>query len=185
MELKERVRALRKGTGQTQEQLADAGGLERVEVVNVESGRNQLTSVRVLRGLALGFGISVDDMIALVDGTLPVEDALARRGRQRSAGPVSTRAGATPLGEHRDWPAASAAAQEWTGIDPRFFDLIAGLTMPRAPSRLDRKLIAGIAEGLADAERRLREAGEPSMFDDGPTVPLPAPSRPARRGHAG
>jgi DNA-binding XRE family transcriptional regulator len=89
VELKDRVKALRKSLNLTQEVLAERGGLERVEVSNLESGRNQATSVRILRGLAKGFGLELQDALDFVDGTLSVDAAAAktvRAGREaRSA----------------------------------------------------------------------------------------------------
>ena len=81
VELKDRLRALRKKIGITQEALAAKGGLDRVEVSNLESGRNQATSVRILRGLAIGFGLSLQDTADFIDGQLDVETALGRVGR--------------------------------------------------------------------------------------------------------
>jgi transcriptional regulator with XRE-family HTH domain len=81
MELKERLRALRKELDLTQEQLADRGDLERVEVVNLESGRNQATSIRILKGLARGFRLTLQDAMDLIDGKLSVQEARSRSGQ--------------------------------------------------------------------------------------------------------
>lgn len=86
MDLKDRIKALRKELGLTQEALAERGGLERVEVSNLESGRNQATSVRILRGLAKAFALSLQDAAEFVDGTLSVEEA-AQRSRAGGSGP--------------------------------------------------------------------------------------------------
>jgi DNA-binding XRE family transcriptional regulator len=78
MDLKDRLRKLRKALGATQEDIAERGGLDLVEVSNLESGRNQATSIRILKGIAAGFGLSLQDASDLVDGALPVEGALAK-----------------------------------------------------------------------------------------------------------
>ena len=80
VELEERVRALRVALKLTQEQLADRSGLERVEISNLESGRNQATSTRILKGLARGFELSLQDMSDVIDGELTVDEAVRRRG---------------------------------------------------------------------------------------------------------
>lgn len=89
VELKERVRALRAALKMTQEQLADASGLDRVEVSNLEVGRNQATSTRILKGLARGFGLDLQAMSDFVDGALSVEEAVQLRGAG-GAGPQSS-----------------------------------------------------------------------------------------------
>ena len=77
-EIKDRIKALRKALGLTQDALADRGGLERVEISNLESGRNQATSVRILKGLAKGLGLDLQATSDFVDGLLSVEDAVAK-----------------------------------------------------------------------------------------------------------
>src|SRR5437016_564880 len=77
-----RVRALRKGLGLTQEQLADAGGLRRVEVVRVETGGNKASSHAIRKGLARGFGLSREELDALLDDQLGVADALRLSTRE-------------------------------------------------------------------------------------------------------
>lgn len=100
VELKERMRALRVALKLTQEQLADRGELERVEISNLESGRNQATSTRILKGLAKGFELSLQDMADVIDGALSVDEAVRRRGsaaQARAAGPHPNRALAADL----------------------------------------------------------------------------------------
>lgn len=57
-----RVRAIRVSLGLTQQQLADRAGLARLEIVNVETGRNQMTSHRIRIGLARGLGLSLEQL---------------------------------------------------------------------------------------------------------------------------
>jgi transcriptional regulator with XRE-family HTH domain len=76
-ELHERVRAMRKGLGLTQEQLAERAGLERTVIVKIETDRNQASSHAVRSGLAAGFGLSLEDADAVLDGRISVKAALA------------------------------------------------------------------------------------------------------------
>lgn len=71
------TKALRLGLGLTQEQLAERAGLERVEVVNVERGRNQATSARVRDGLARGLGLEPVVMEQVLRGELSIDEARA------------------------------------------------------------------------------------------------------------
>lgn len=72
------VKALRDALGLTQEQVADAGGIDRTDVSKVETGWNHGSSNRVRRALAAGLGLSRDDMDDFMDGRLAVADAVER-----------------------------------------------------------------------------------------------------------
>src|SRR5690349_8515441 len=74
----ERVRSLRDALQLTQQQLADLGKLTRDEVSRIEIGRNKCTSGRIRRGLAAGFGLTLEDAFAFIEGRLSVEDAKRR-----------------------------------------------------------------------------------------------------------
>lgn len=88
-EIGERVRALRKAVGLTQEQVAIAAGLERVEVVQIETGKNKATSARMQKGLAKSFHLSVDEIGRVLSGALDTEPAAALyRKRARAASPT-------------------------------------------------------------------------------------------------
>lgn len=71
-----RVRALRERLGLSQEKLAAAAQLSRVEVVKAESGANKMTSFRMRTGFARAFGMSVEQFEAFICGELDVEGAL-------------------------------------------------------------------------------------------------------------
>ena len=73
-----RVRSLRQALGLTQEKLADASGLARDEVCRLETGWNRATSGRVRQGLARGFGLTLEDTFAFVEGRLSVVAAAMR-----------------------------------------------------------------------------------------------------------
>ena len=71
---------LRTKAGWTQNELAQRSGtLTRLDVVNVEGGRNQATSGRILGGLATAFGVSVEAMQRhLLDGASLTEAPVVR-----------------------------------------------------------------------------------------------------------
>jgi transcriptional regulator with XRE-family HTH domain len=75
------ARGLRAALGVTQEALAGLTGearLSRVEINNVESGRNRATSARIQIGLRQAFGLTDVDMAAALTGRLPLEEAIKR-----------------------------------------------------------------------------------------------------------
>jgi len=80
-----RVRELLGRLGMTQMALADAsGGAFTREAANkIANGVNKATTVKIVQGLAVAFGLEVQDMIDFLDGKLSVADAIARRGRPK------------------------------------------------------------------------------------------------------
>jgi transcriptional regulator with XRE-family HTH domain len=86
----ERVRALREALGWTQQALADTSGLARDAVSRIETGRNQATSGHVRKKLARGFGLTLEDAYAFVDGRLSVV-AAAMRAKPPKRKPVAKR----------------------------------------------------------------------------------------------
>lgn len=61
LELGQRIRALRRARGLTQEQLAGLVGLERTSITNIESGNQQVTlSKLILIAEALGYELVLD-----------------------------------------------------------------------------------------------------------------------------
>lgn len=73
-----RVRGLREALKLTQEQLAERGGLRRVEVTKIEGGRNYASTFAMRSALASAFGLSFDDVVALLDGSTPIEELRSR-----------------------------------------------------------------------------------------------------------
>lgn len=71
------VRALRTRLGLTQEQLAERAGIRRQEANKIEVGKNQCSSARIQRGLAKGFGLPLDHLLAYLDARLPLDAAVA------------------------------------------------------------------------------------------------------------
>lgn len=84
VDLKDKIVTLRKRLGLTQDQVADRsnGLLRRQGVLKLEKGRHLAGSVKFRRGLALGFGATIEEINALVDGDLPPED-LAEKIKER------------------------------------------------------------------------------------------------------
>lgn len=70
------VRALRLHLGLSQEKLAEAAALGRVEVVNIESGRNKASSARVQRGLSQAFGLAPDVLASALAGLITSDQAI-------------------------------------------------------------------------------------------------------------
>lgn len=73
------LRPLRKAAKLTQQTLADAAGLTRLEIVNLEGGRNRGTRHRIHTGLAHAFGVTVETLDAYLDGKIDLPDLLERR----------------------------------------------------------------------------------------------------------
>jgi len=77
----DRVRALRVHLGLSQTDVARAGGTDVDNIKKVEAGRNQVSSLDRAESLARGFGLTVNDLRAYLDGDLTVEQTVERRGR--------------------------------------------------------------------------------------------------------
>lgn len=85
----ERVRALRKLLGWSQDKLGEQSGLSRLDVVKIETDRNKLSSFAKRKALATGFGLSDEDLSALVDGTISPEAAFAKLSPAASNAPAA------------------------------------------------------------------------------------------------
>jgi transcriptional regulator with XRE-family HTH domain len=82
-----RVKLLRVALGLTQEALAQAseGAIDRVVVVQIETGKNQATSYAIRAGLAVGFDVPVEALADYLDGKLPSRGLLALRGMRAAS----------------------------------------------------------------------------------------------------
>ena len=70
-----KIRALRTRLGLTQEGVAErGGGIDRTEVVAVETGRNKATTVRIRGALARGLGLSIEQLGAFLSGDLGIDE---------------------------------------------------------------------------------------------------------------
>jgi transcriptional regulator with XRE-family HTH domain len=77
------LRAVRGALGWTQEHMANRSGLQRIEVLNVEKGRNKASSARIRVALARGLGVRLVDVCAGLDGHAEPDDVLRRMRRRR------------------------------------------------------------------------------------------------------
>lgn len=77
MDTAERVRALRKALGLTQEKLGSLVGLDRIEVLKVEKGKRKLTGHDVRVRFAQGIGVPTPVLDSYLGGDLAV-DVLVR-----------------------------------------------------------------------------------------------------------
>lgn len=91
MSVGERLRALRKHLGLTQEQLAEAAELDRVVIVQIENGRNQASSYAVRKALAKATHTNIERLSEYLDGEINLEHLT------RTPAPVSTRERAAAL----------------------------------------------------------------------------------------
>lgn len=96
----DRVKAIRKALGLTQEDVAARAGIRRDAVVKVESGTNQAGSAAVRSGLARAFGLTLDDVASVLEGRLDA-DAAVRRARGELAPVVPITAAVAPRAETR------------------------------------------------------------------------------------
>lgn len=71
------VRALRAELGVSQSRLAEMGGLQRIDVANLEGGRNKATSDHIRDGLAVAFKLTREELARALAGELSPEDAMA------------------------------------------------------------------------------------------------------------
>jgi transcriptional regulator with XRE-family HTH domain len=100
-ELGDRFWQLRNHQRKTQDQLAP---LTRLEVNNIENGRNRLTSANLQAKAAAAFGVRADDLMAYLNGAIDLE-ALeqAKSAPSEPSGPWSLQEGAIMklVGQHR------------------------------------------------------------------------------------
>jgi len=162
-----RVSAMRKLLGLTQEQLADAGGLTRPEVVKIEGGQNQATTDRIRGGLALAFGLTRDDLSDFLDGAIDLDEATARRTRNRLAGRPSANGTKARTERYPSRPAALAALRA-RGVDQKLIDVVASMN---AHSEEDPGPDYWVTEALRDARRLVAKVDAPATDDDAFTTP--------------
>jgi transcriptional regulator with XRE-family HTH domain len=95
----DRAKALREAIGLTQEKLAERseGCLTRVEVNQIEAGRNKLTSWAARDGLARAADVPIEALSAYVDGEIDLTALLLLRGSRGAARWWRTLIGSTAL----------------------------------------------------------------------------------------
>lgn len=79
------IRKIRQALGLSQEALAKAAGLARVEVVHLEGGKNQGTSARMRSAIAKGLGLDRADVDEIFAGAFGVGAALRKIEKNRKA----------------------------------------------------------------------------------------------------
>lgn len=79
-----RVRELREAVGLTQEELAERGDLRRVAITKIEGGHNYASTFAMRHALAIAFGLSLEDIVELLDGTTSIS-TLRKRCRTSEA----------------------------------------------------------------------------------------------------
>jgi transcriptional regulator with XRE-family HTH domain len=158
-ELGRRVLALREALGLTQEQVADVGGIHRVQVIDAEKGRNRLSTERMRRGLAKGLGIAPDALAAVIDGSLSPEDAARARGRDTLAELPLLR-----MAESADSRKAATTALVKGDVDlddaREAVDAALGYLVRRGHGGADAALLVDMARGLIEARAKRLLAGE-------------------------
>lgn len=143
---RDRVRALRKALGLSQEKLAAAtdGILNRDDVVKLEKGQNQGTSARVRRGLAAALGVELRSLDQYMDGKIDLDELFARRAA-RPAEPAQP-----ILRQHPRWPELARAAREaFAEVPPEYIDQIGEQPFIWGPTEdVDARLVGELAERL-------------------------------------
>ena len=160
----DRVNALRKALGLTQEKVAEAAGepWTRPYVAKIERGDNQVSTVEARARLAKGLGIDVSLLSACLDGKLtPAETVLRARSTKRVYEPGENRAiPPTAIGHHPDWARAKAEAIDRYGrlLDPDVLDLAEGASLGAVYERLTPEVVKSIHDAIeaAEAEKRRR-----------------------------
>jgi transcriptional regulator with XRE-family HTH domain len=164
----DRVKAIRKALGLTQEEVAARAGIRRDAVVKVESGANQAGSAAIRSGLARAFGLTLDDVASVLEGRLDAEGAV-RRARGELAPVVPITAAAAPRSETRVvYDDEDALEQTITqALDPARGHLLRDARAVQEamhPLRFKRRDdVPGVVavRGWLDAAAALRRRGEP------------------------
>jgi transcriptional regulator with XRE-family HTH domain len=80
-----RLLALRKAVGLSQQKAAEAAGMDRTHLSNLENARLKFTSHDAQQKLAAAFRVSVGDLVAYAHGELGLDELLRRRGEPKAA----------------------------------------------------------------------------------------------------
>ena len=165
----DRIRAIRKALGLTQEDVAARAGIRRDAVVKVESGANQAGSAAIRSGLARAFGLTSDDIASVLEGRIDADAAVRRaRGELAPVVPI-TAAVAAPRAETRvvydDEDALEATITQ--ALDPAHGHLLRDARSVQEAMRPLRFKHAADVPGVEavrrwlDAAAALRRRGEP------------------------
>ena len=80
----DRLRSLRQALGITQEALSELCGMTRVEIVQLETGKNKGSSYATRSALAKGVDVPVDALAAFLDGEIQLSALLTLQGSYAS-----------------------------------------------------------------------------------------------------
>lgn len=80
----ERIRALRQAIGVTQERFAEMGALSRIEMVQLETGKNKASSYATRDALARGADVPVEALAAYLDQEINLHALLSLCGTYAS-----------------------------------------------------------------------------------------------------
>ncbi len=158
-----RVKALRSALKLSQDELAARAGhgWERHYVSKIERGANKASSYDAREALAQGFGLSVPELIAYLDGRAPLA-ATTKLARAPGVTPEPTRSydpGERPgiprmaLAQHPDWEGARAEVlRRWKRVDVAILDELAGATFSHAPERITATFLKQLHDALETAK---------------------------------
>lgn len=142
------LRTLRELRKLSQEDLATASGLERVEVSKIENGVNQARSYRIRTALARGLGLTLDQIAGLLEGRLPPEDLVH---------PPANDSKSSPLRDLPSWPAAAERARLAVDeLDAPLVDEVGGFVPPAPIARVTVALVTA----LVGAWKGVRPVGD-------------------------
>jgi DNA-binding XRE family transcriptional regulator len=155
------VKALRVRLGLTQDALAEKAEIRRTDVVRIEVGTNKVTSYALRQALAVGFGLSLDELVAYLSGKMTVEAAVEAIARHKGGAPAKPEAD-DPLPER-----ASAVVFARAAGYPE--DVIEKAYRARKGPRLSHDQWLDRLRGWrADFEAGIEERGAPATEEDFP-----------------
>lgn len=76
MGIGEQLKAARKHLGLTQQQLADAAGVDRIMIAHVETGVNKAGAYHLRASLAKGLRVSIENLSAYLEEQITLDDLL-------------------------------------------------------------------------------------------------------------
>ncbi|WP_437958561.1 helix-turn-helix domain-containing protein [Sorangium sp. So ce119] len=118
--LADRLKALRKAMQLTQEQLAERSGLRRTELPRLEGGSNKGSSLAIRQALADGFGLTLDQINAYLDGLASLQETvdLIKQGGASPGSPMSPFEIAVAYLGDAVSPEAVARVRAWARAQP-------------------------------------------------------------------
>lgn len=93
VDAKDLLKALRARLRLTQEEMAERGDLDRKEINKIETGKNQVSTIRILKALAVAADASLEDMALYFAGQISLDELWTRIEAKRSSARRSAAAG--------------------------------------------------------------------------------------------